>query len=133
MAYFLLEASACIRRGPPALNPAHSFSLQNSNFKSSLFKMTNSPVRIGINGFGRIGRLVCRSACKNPLTVVAAINDPFMDLDYMVYLFQHDSVHGKYDGIVSRQGDALVIDGISIQVSAEKNPNDIPWGKASAD
>ena len=92
-----------------------------------------SKVQIGINGFGRIGRLVCRAACQNPKVQVCAINDPFMDLDYMVYLFKHDSTHGKYTGVVERNGDTLVIDGVTIQVFAEKNPADIPWGSAGAD
>ena len=59
-----------------------------------------STVNVGINGFGRIGRLVCRAAIANPKTAVKAINDPFMDLDYMVYLFKYDSTHGIYKGTV---------------------------------
>ncbi|RLN25824.1 hypothetical protein BBJ28_00026330, partial [Nothophytophthora sp. Chile5] len=57
-------------------------------------------VALGINGFGRIGRLVCRAAIMNPKTKVVAINDPFMDLEYMAYLFKYDSTHGKFDGSV---------------------------------
>lgn len=89
--------------------------------------------KIGINGFGRIGRLVCRAACTNPKTTVVAINDPFMDLDYMVYLFKYDSVHGRYGGTVEASGDNLVIDGNVIQVFHAKNPAEIGWGKAEAD
>lgn len=90
-------------------------------------------VKIGINGFGRIGRLVCRAGCKNERVEVVAINDPFMDLDYMVYLFKHDSTHGKYAGTVERKGDDLVIDGHVIKIYGEKSPNDIPWGTAGAE
>eukprot|EP00624_Nannochloropsis_granulata_P006413 evm.model.NODE_47872_length_2701_cov_18.363939.1 len=62
--------------------------------------MADTRVRIGINGFGRIGRLVCRAAVHNPKTVVTAINDPFMDVEYMVYQFKYDSVHGRFNGTV---------------------------------
>eukprot|EP00660_Eupelagonema_oceanica_P000444 gene444-1520_t len=56
------------------------------------------PISIGINGFGRIGRLVLRAALKNPEASVVAINDPFITVDYMVYMFKYDSVHGRYPG-----------------------------------
>lgn len=87
--------------------------------------------KIGINGFGRIGRLVLRAALKKGVDVVA-VNDPFLDVKYMVYLFKHDSTHGKYDGEVKEEGGLLVVDGKKIHVFSEKNPQDIPWGKAGA-
>ena len=89
---------------------------------------SSEKVKIGINGFGRIGRLVCRSAIHNPNTEVVAINDPFMDPEQMVYLFKYDSVHGKYQGDVSIQDGALVIDGQSIAIFKERDPASIPWG-----
>lgn len=89
-------------------------------------------VAIGINGFGRIGRLVARAAIANPLTKVVAINDPFMSLDYLAYLFKYDSTHGKYAGTVEIADGNLVVDGEVIQIFAERNPADIPWGKAGA-
>jgi len=61
-----------------------------------------------------------------------AINDPFMDLDYMVYLFKHDSVHGKYQGRVEARNGKLIIDNYEITVSAEKEPTNIPWGTLGA-
>lgn len=73
--------------------------------------MADSRVRVGINGFGRIGRLVCRAAVHNPKSVVVAINDPFMDLEYMVYQFKYDSVHGRFPGTVEAKDGNLVIDG----------------------
>lgn len=73
--------------------------------------MADAPVRIGINGFGRIGRLVCRAAVAHPQGNVVAINDPFMDLDYMVYMFKYDSVHGKFDGEVKAVEGNLSING----------------------
>ncbi|OQS01975.1 triosephosphate isomerase/glyceraldehyde-3-phosphate dehydrogenase, partial [Thraustotheca clavata] len=88
---------------------------------------------IGINGFGRIGRLVCRAAFANPNATVVAINDTFMDLDYMVYLFKYDSTHGGYKGTVVAEDGNLVIDGHVVRVFSERNPNEIPWGEAGAD
>lgn len=90
-------------------------------------------VTLGINGFGRIGRLVCRAAIKSGKATVACINDPFMDLDYMVYLFKYDSVHGVFDGTVEHDDTGLIVNGIHIKVTAEKDPSLIPWGKAGAD
>jgi len=90
-------------------------------------------VKLGINGFGRIGRLVCRAAMQNPKAEVVAINDPFMDVKYMVYQFKYDSVHGRWPGEVSCTDNALIIDGIEIKVFAEKDPSSIPWGDAGAD
>lgn len=89
-----------------------------------------SMVKVGINGFGRIGRLVLRTALdmgKNEFQVVA-VNDPFLDAEYMAYLFQYDSTHGRFKGTVTVDNSNLVINGQSIKVYAEKNPANIPWG-----
>jgi len=92
------------------------------------------PIQIGINGFGRIGRLVCRAAFESEQDItVVAVNDPFMDIDYMVYQFKYDSVHGSWNGTVENVDGNLVINGQVVQVSHERNPSDIPWGKAGAD
>ena len=88
-------------------------------------------VSIGINGFGRIGRLVLRAALLKRAKVVA-INDPFITLDYMVYMFKYDSTHGQYKGEVGMEDGKLVIDGQAIIVFGEKEPSDIPWGSAGA-
>lgn len=90
-------------------------------------------VKVGINGFGRIGRLVCRAAFESEKVHIVAINDPFMDLDYMLYQFKYDSTHGKWPGEVSKSGDMLVINGVSIKVYSKKDPADIPWGSAGVD
>lgn len=90
-------------------------------------------VLMGINGFGRIGRLVCRAAMKSGTARVVAVNDPFMSLEYMVYQFKFDSTHGKYDGTVEAVDGNLVIDGHVIQVFASKVPAEIPWGTAGAE
>lgn len=89
-------------------------------------------VKIGINGFGRIGRLVLRAAVKKGVEVVA-VNDPFLDVKYMVYMFKFDSTHGRYQGEVKEEGGLLFVDGQKIQVFQERNPADIPWGKVGAD
>lgn len=90
------------------------------------------PVNIGINGFGRIGRLVCRAAIANPLTNVVAINDPFMSIEYLEYLFKYDSTHGRFKGSVEVVDGNLVVDGKTIHIFAARNPADIPWEKAGA-
>jgi len=87
---------------------------------------------VGINGFGRIGRLVMRASLKHPEVKVVAINDPFLDVDYMVYLFKYDSTHGRFPGDVRNKDGKLVIDGHEISVYAEKEPSKIPWGKHEA-
>jgi len=90
-------------------------------------------VRIGINGFGRIGRLVMRAATEHSNVEVVAVNDPFMDVEYMVYMFKYDSTHGRFKGTVEKKGDKLVINGIEIAVYSKKNPDEIPWGTHNAD
>nr|AZL94331.1 glyceraldehyde-3-phosphate dehydrogenase [Nephromyces sp. MMRI]AZL94335.1 glyceraldehyde-3-phosphate dehydrogenase [Nephromyces sp. MMRI] len=89
-------------------------------------------VQLGINGFGRIGRLVFRAALQNPKVQVVAINDPFMDLDYMIYLLKYDSVHGKYPEEVSGGFGQILVGDKKITVFSEKDPGSIPWGAAGA-
>jgi glyceraldehyde 3-phosphate dehydrogenase len=91
------------------------------------------PAKMGINGFGRIGRLVFRAAMANPEVEVVAVNDPFMDLEYMVYMLKYDSVHKQYPGTVEKGDGVLIVDGKSVSIFAEKDPASIPWGKAGAD
>jgi len=88
--------------------------------------------KIGINGFGRIGRLVLRAALQKGAEVVA-VNDPFIALDYMVYMFKYDSTHGQYKGEVKAEGGFLVVDGHKIAVFQERDPKSIPWGKVGAE
>ncbi|KZS01513.1 Glyceraldehyde-3-phosphate dehydrogenase, partial [Daphnia magna] len=88
--------------------------------------------KIGINGFGRIGRLVLRAAIEKGATVVA-VNDPFISLDYMVYMFKYDSTHGRFKGEVKEEGGKLVVNGHHIQVFSERDPKNIPWGTAGAE
>ena len=89
-------------------------------------------IRIGINGFGRIGRLVFRSAIKQNDITVVGIND-LLDINHLAYLLKYDSVHGKYDGTVEVKGNNLIVDGKSVHISAERNPVDIGWGDFDTD
>lgn len=90
-------------------------------------------VKIGINGFGRIGRLVLRQGLLCPDVEFVAINDLGADPAYMAYMFQYDSVHGRFAGEVSVEGDCLVINGQKIRVFSEASPASIPWGAVGAD
>ncbi|XP_052511563.1 glyceraldehyde-3-phosphate dehydrogenase, testis-specific [Budorcas taxicolor] len=81
---------------------------------------------VGINGFGRIGRLVLR-ACMEKGVKVVAVNDPFIDLEYMVYMFKYDSTHGRYKGSVEHKNGRLVVDNNEISVFQCKQPKEIPW------
>jgi len=89
-------------------------------------------IRIGINGFGRIGRLVFRSAIKQNDITVVGIND-LLDINHLAYLLKYDSVHGKYDGTVEVKGNNLIVDGKPVHISAERNPVDIGWGDFDTD
>jgi glyceraldehyde 3-phosphate dehydrogenase len=89
-------------------------------------------INVGINGFGRIGRLVLRAARTNPNINVVAINDPFITADYMEYMFKYDTVHGRYQGEVSNDGQNLIVDGKTIAVTNNLNPGDIKWGDNDA-
>lgn len=95
--------------------------------------MAEGRVRIGINGFGRIGRLVLRASLSHPNVRVVSINEPFMDADYMVYMFKYDSVHGRFKGTVEAKNGKFIVDGHEITVHTEKDPANIPWGKEGAE
>jgi glyceraldehyde 3-phosphate dehydrogenase len=88
---------------------------------------------VGINGFGRIGRLVLRAALRKGTVNVVSVNDPFIELDYMVYMFKYDSTHGHYPGEVKAEGGMLVVDGHKINVHMEKDPAKIPWATEGAE
>lgn len=90
-------------------------------------------VSLGINGFGRIGRLVMRAALENPDVTVVAINDPFLTLEYAAYQFKHDSVHGTFPSDVRIEGDCLVIEDVKVKFFTARNPAEIPWGEVGAD
>jgi len=93
--------------------------------------MSSHP-KLGINGFGRIGRLVLRAAFEHENVEVVAINDPFMDLPYAIYQLKYDSVHGKFPYDITTDGKNLIINGKTIHVFTEKDPASIPWGSVGA-
>ena len=87
-------------------------------------------IKIGINGFGRIGRLVFRAAAAQPEKFeIVAINDPFVDPEYMAYMAKYDTAHGKFAGELSSKDGKLVVNGHEVNVYGFKDPAEIPWGK----
>jgi glyceraldehyde 3-phosphate dehydrogenase len=90
-------------------------------------------IKVGINGFGRIGRLFFRAALNNPAVEVVGINDPFIDLPYMVYMLKYDTVHGRFKGDVEIKDDKLMVNGRAINVSAAMKADDIPWASFGAE
>ena len=90
-------------------------------------------VKIGINGFGRIGRLVFRATLERDDVQVVGINDPFIDLDYMMYMLKYDTVHGQFKGEIAKNGDKLVVNGKEITVFAQMNASDINWASCGAE
>ena len=92
-------------------------------------------IKIGINGFGRIGRLALRAALDNKEVQVLGINDPFIGLDYMVYMLKYDSVHGQYVREISTDetSNSLIVDGNKIKIFSEKDPTNINWASVGAE
>jgi glyceraldehyde 3-phosphate dehydrogenase len=90
-------------------------------------------VKIGINGFGRIGRLVLRVIASRDDVECVAINDPFLDINYAKYLFEYDSIHGKFLGDVKVDGNYLIVGKNKIRFFAEKDPANIGWGEVGAE
>ncbi len=90
-------------------------------------------IKIGINGFGRIGRMVFRAAVKNFKDIeVVGIND-LLEPDYLAYMLQYDSVHGRFDGSIAVEGNTLVVNGKKIRLTAVKDPAELKWGEVGAD
>lgn len=89
-------------------------------------------MKIGINGFGRIGRLVFRAAINNPKVEIVGIND-LIEVDYMAYMLKYDSTHGRFNGDVSVEGGHLVVNGKKIRVTAERSPENLKWDEIGAE
>ena len=89
-------------------------------------------IKIGINGFGRIGRLVFRAACGNPNIEVVGIND-LLDVNYIAYMLKYDTVHGQFKGTVDVKDGKLVVNGQAIRISAEKDPANLKWNEVGAE
>ncbi|XP_047697929.1 glyceraldehyde-3-phosphate dehydrogenase-like [Prionailurus viverrinus] len=90
-------------------------------------------VKVGVNGFGRIGCLVTRAAFNSGKVDIVTMNDPFIDLNDMVYMSQSDSTHGKFHGTVKAENGKLVINGKPITIFQERDPANIKWGDAGAE
>ncbi|EMI16369.1 Glyceraldehyde-3-phosphate dehydrogenase A [Rhodopirellula maiorica SM1] len=89
-------------------------------------------IRVGINGFGRIGRMVFRASVTRDDIEVVGIND-LLDVDYLAYMLKYDSVHGPFEGEVSTENGMLVVNGKKIRITAETNPANLKWGEVNAD
>jgi len=89
-------------------------------------------IKIGMNGFGRIGRLAFRSAVKRENVQIVAIND-LLDVDYLAYMLKYDSVHGQFDGTVEVKDGMLVVNGNSIRITAERDPSNLKWSEVEAE
>ena len=113
----------------PILSPSSTSQIINADGAP----VNAGPIRVGINGFGRIGRLVLRAAQSNPLIHVTAVNDPFIPADYMQYMYKYDTVHGKWAGTVGHDDKNLIIDGRPIRIYGEKDPSKIAWAETGAE
>ena len=91
-----------------------------------------SKLKLGINGFGRIGRIVFRATLKQDNVEVVAVND-LLDVDHLAYLLKYDSVHGRFDGTIEVKNGNLVVDGKTIRVSAERDPKNLKWNEVDTD
>ena len=89
-------------------------------------------IKVGINGFGRIGRMVFRAAAQRDDLEIVAIND-LLDVDYLAYMLKYDSVHGRFKGEVSAKDGKLVVNGKEIRVTAETDPTKLNWGGVGVD
>merc|ERR1719230_2080385 len=113
-----------------ALNPGRATS--PSSQRLSTVVMADAPIKLGVNGFGRIGRQVVRIAMDHEDFVVKHINSP-MSPEYMKYLLEHDTVHGRFKGTVKLSDDGLIINGLPVSLSATRDPTEIPWKDAGVD
>jgi glyceraldehyde 3-phosphate dehydrogenase len=89
--------------------------------------------KVGINGFGRIGRLVFRAALENPKIEIVGINDPFIDTEYMAYMVKYDSVQGRFKGEIHAEDGKLVVNGKAIKCYSAMKPEEIPWKECGAE
>ena len=90
-------------------------------------------IKVGINGFGRIGNLAFQAALEKEGVEVIAINDPFIEADYMAYMMKYDTIHGKFDGEVKAENGNIIVNGKEIKVYNEMDPKNIPWGNDGVD
>ncbi|POS85060.1 glyceraldehyde-3-phosphate dehydrogenase [Erysiphe pulchra] len=91
-----------------------------------------APTKVGINGFGRIGRIVFRNAVEHTDIDIVAVNDPFIEPKYAAYMLKYDSTHGQFKGTIEAVDDGLVVNGKKVKFYAQRNPEDIPWAETGA-
>jgi len=103
------------------------------DFDYTLNNKIKKMIKVGINGFGRIGRLVFRAAQERDDVQIVAVNDPFLDLDYLIYMLNYDTVHGKFKGTAENKGGKLFVNGKEVAFFAEKDPANIGWGASGAE
>ena len=89
-------------------------------------------IKVGINGFGRIGRLAFRSAINRPNVQIVGIND-LLDVEYLAYMLKYDSVHGQFDGDVQVKDGELLVNGNAIRITAERDPENLKWNEVGAE
>ncbi|PHH70000.1 hypothetical protein CDD80_6316 [Ophiocordyceps camponoti-rufipedis] len=92
-----------------------------------------APVKVGINGFGRIGRIVFRNAIEHPEIEVVAVNDPFIETEYAAYMLKYDSSHGPFKGDIAVSGNDLSVNGKKVRFYSKREPAEIPWNETGAD
>ncbi|KAM7183510.1 glyceraldehyde-3-phosphate dehydrogenase [Naviculisporaceae sp. PSN 640] len=92
-----------------------------------------APIKVGINGFGRIGRIVFRNAVEHPEIEIVAVNDPFIERHYAEYMLKYDSTHGIFNGTIANEGDDLVINNKKVKFYQERDPANIPWAETGAE
>ena len=89
-------------------------------------------IKVGINGFGRIGRMVMRCCMNHPEIEIVGIND-LCPADYLAYMLKYDTMHGKFEGEIGSAENAIIVNGRSIPVFAERDPANLPWAKVGAE
>jgi len=92
-----------------------------------------APIKVGINGFGRIGRIVFRNAVEHDDINVVAVNDPFIELHYAAYMLKYDSTHGQFKGTIDIKDDTLIVNGKTVKFYMKKDPAEIPWSETGAE
>ena len=90
-------------------------------------------IKVGINGFGRIGRIVFRNAVEHSDIEIVAVNDPFIEVHYAEYMLKYDSTHGRFKGTVTNEGNSLIVNGKKVQFYSERDPANIPWKETGAE
>ncbi|RDW88072.1 glyceraldehyde-3-phosphate dehydrogenase [Coleophoma cylindrospora] len=91
-----------------------------------------APTKVGINGFGRIGRIVFRNAIEHDDIDIVAVNDPFIEPHYAAYMLKYDSTHGQFKGDIKTTDDSLIVNGKTVKFYSQRNPEDIPWAETGA-